>query len=90
MIKALLVLELQVPGYAGLDEMELVPHMKGKECTVHGGEGDTLITRGYVTKKYKNEKGEGIIDIACWAETLDPGRIVGIVGASAKLPLRKG
>jgi hypothetical protein len=70
--------------------MELVPHMKGKECTLHGGEGDTLITRGYVTKKYKNEKGEGIIDIACWAETLDPGRIVGIVGASAKLPLKKG
>jgi hypothetical protein len=64
--------------------------MKGKECTLHGGEGDTIIARGYVTKKYKNEKGEGIIDIACWAETFDPGRIVGIVGASAKLPLKKG
>jgi hypothetical protein len=82
--------ELQVPGRAGLDEMEQVPHMKGKECNVHGGEGDTIITRGYVTKKYKNEKGEGIIDIACWAETLDPGRIIGIVGASARLPLKKG
>jgi len=82
--------ELQVPGYAGLDEMELVPHMKGQECTIHGGEGDTIIARGYVTKKYKNEKGEGIIDIACWAETLDKGRIIGIVGASAKLPLKKG
>lgn len=82
--------ELQVPGYAGLDEMEPVPSMKGRECTVHGGEGDTIITRGYVTKKYKNEKGEGIIDIACWAETFDPGRIIGIVGASAKLPLKKG
>jgi hypothetical protein len=82
--------EMQLPGYAGRDELELVPHMKGKECTLHGGEGDTIIARGYVTKKYKNEKGEGIIDIACWAETFDPGRIVGIVGASAKLPLKKG
>jgi hypothetical protein len=82
--------EMQLAGYAGRDELELVPHMKGKECTVHGSEGDTIIARGYVTKKYKNDKGEGIIDIACWAETLDKGRIVGVVGASAKLPLKKG
>lgn len=73
----------------GGEYLDLVPYMKGKGCTVHGGEGDTVIGKGYVTKKYKNDKGEGIIDLTCWAETLD-NRIIEVVPASAKLPLKKG
>ena len=76
--------EMQVerPGGEFLDK---VPYMKGKECTRHGAEGDTIIAKGYVTDKYINERGEHIIDISCWAETLDDN-IIQIVGASARLP----
>jgi hypothetical protein len=80
--------EMQVARFQGGEYLDLVPSMKGKTCTLHGSEGDTVIAKGYVTKKYKNEKGEGIIDITCWGETLD-NRIIQIVAASAKLPLKK-
>lgn len=73
------------PGGEFLDK---VPYMKGKECTRHGAEGDTVIARGYITDKYINDRGEHIIDISCWAETLD-NNIVQIVGASARLPSRE-
>lgn len=76
--------EMQVtrPGGEFLDK---VPYMQGKECTRHGAEGDTVIAKGYVTDKYINQRGEHIIDLSCWAETLD-NHIIQIVGASAKLP----
>jgi len=72
------------PGGEILDK---VPYMKGKECTRHGAESDTVIAKGYVTDKYINDKGEHMIDISCWGETLD-NNIIQIVGASAKLPSR--
>jgi len=73
------------PGGEILDK---VPYMKGKGCTRHGAEGDTVIAKGYVTDKYINERGEHIIDLACWAETLD-SEIVQVVAASARLPSRQ-
>jgi hypothetical protein len=63
--------------------------MKGKTCTVHPSEGDTVIGKGYVTDKYINDRGEHTIDLTCWAETLDD-RIIQVVGISAKLPSKKG
>jgi hypothetical protein len=80
--------EMQVerPGGEYLDK---VPYMKGKQCTVHGSEGDTVIAKGYVTDKYIDKKGNHIIDMTCWGETLD-NRIIQIVAASVKLPSKKG
>lgn len=46
-----------------------------------------MIAKGYVADKRINEKGEHIIDLTCWAETLD-SRLIQIVAASAKLPSR--
>jgi hypothetical protein len=63
--------------------------MRGKECTVHGSEGDTVIAKGYVTDKYVDKKGNHIVDMTCWGETLD-NRIIQIVAASVKLPSKKG
>jgi hypothetical protein len=80
--------EMQVEKFQGGEFMDLVPSMKGRTCDVHPAEGDTIIGKGSVTKKYKNEKGEGIIDITVWAETFDK-KIIQIVAASAKLPLKK-
>lgn len=73
----------------GGEYLDKVPYMKGKGCTVHGGEGDTVIAKGYVTDKYKNENGEGIIDLTCWGETLD-NQIIEVVPISVRLPLKKG
>ena len=69
----------------GKDILEKVPYMKGKACNRHGSEGDTVIAKAYVTAKYVNERGEHIIDLSCWGETLD-GDILEVVAASAKLP----
>jgi hypothetical protein len=81
--------EMQVSRLkAGAEHLDKVPRMKGKECTVHGSEGDTIIGKAYVTNKYKNDGG-CFIDLTCWGETLD-GRIIQIVAASAKLPSKKG
>jgi hypothetical protein len=70
---------------AGSEVLDKVPYMKGKGCTRHGTEGDTVIAKGCVTDKYINDRGEHTIDLACWGETLD-GDIVQVVAASAKLP----
>ncbi|MBN1625789.1 MAG: MaoC family dehydratase [Deltaproteobacteria bacterium] len=80
-------MQLARPGGEYLDK---VPYMKGKGCTEHGGEGDTVVAKGYVTDKYINDKGEGIIDLVCWGETLDKGKIIELCPASARLPLKKG
>lgn len=81
--------EMQLERTGG-EYLDKVPYMKDKGCTEHGGEGDTVIGKGYVTDKYINDKGEGIIDLVCWAETLDEGKIVEVCPASARLPLKKG
>lgn len=52
--------------------------------------GDTVIGKGYVTDKYINDKGEDIIDLVCWAETPDKGKIIEVCPAAAKPPLKKG
>lgn len=80
--------EMRYPREGG-EYLDEVPYMKGKACTDHPSEGDTIIGKGYVTDKYKNDAGEGIIDIVCWAETLDD-RIIEVVPVSARLPLKKG
>lgn len=79
-------MQLDRPGGELLDK---VPYMKGKGCTVHGSEGDCAISKGYVTDKRINEKGEHIVDLTCWCETLDD-RIVEVCGASVRLPSKKG
>jgi len=81
--------EMQGSRFQGGEWFEKVPHMKGKECTHHGSEGDTIIGRGYVTDKRKDPKLGNIIDLTCWAETLDK-RIITVVSASAKLPSKTG
>lgn len=81
--------EMQVEKFQGGEFLDKVPHMKGKTCTVHPSEGDTVIGKGYVTDKYINDRGEYTIDLTCWAETLDD-RIIQVVGISAKLPSKKG
>lgn len=80
--------EMQVERPGG-EHLDKVPYMKGKQCTVHGSEGDTVIAKGYVTDKYIDKKGHHIIDMTCWGETLD-NRIIQIVAASARLPSKKG
>ncbi len=75
---------MQYPREGG-EYLDKVPYMKGKACTVHPSEGDTVIAKGYVTDKYINDRGEHIIDLVCWGETLDR-RIVQVVPAAAKLP----
>jgi hypothetical protein len=81
--------EMQVERFQGGDILDKVPYMKGKTCTVHPSEGDTVIAKGYVTDKYINDRGEHTIDISAWAETLDK-RIIEVVAFSAKLPSKKG
>jgi hypothetical protein len=80
--------EMQVERPGG-EYLDLVPYMKGRSCNRHGSEGDTVIGKGYVTKKYINDKKEHIIDLTCWGETLD-GDVVQVVAASVKLPSKKG
>ena len=81
--------EMQWAPFQGGDILDKVPYMKGKMCTVHPSEGDTVITKGYVTDKYINDRKEPTIDIAAWAETLDE-RIIEVCAFSAMLPSRKG
>jgi len=81
--------EMQDERFQGGVYLDRVPYMKGKTCTVHGSEGDTIIAKGFVTDKYRNDRGEPIIDVTCWAETLD-NRIISVMGASAKLASRSG
>jgi hypothetical protein len=81
--------EMQVEEYQGGDLFDRVPYMKGKTCTVHPSEGDTIIAKGYVTDKYINDRGEHTIDIVCWGETLDY-RIIEVLLCSAWLPSKKG
>jgi hypothetical protein len=81
--------EMQLERFQGGDILDKVPYMKGKICTVHPSEGDTIIAKGYVTDKYINDRGEHTIDISAWAETLDD-RIIEAVAFSAKLPSRQG
>jgi hypothetical protein len=80
---------LSVGEDLGEKVLEKVPYMKGRKCEVHGFETDTIIAKGYVTNKYKNDKGEGIIDLSCWCENLD-GEVIQVVAMAAKLPLKKG
>jgi hypothetical protein len=81
--------EMQLERFQGGDILDKVPYMKGKMCTVHPSEGDTIIAKGYVTDKHINDRGEYTIDISAWAKTLDE-RIIEVVASSAKLPSRKG
>jgi hypothetical protein len=74
----------------GGEYLDKVPYMNGKGCTEHGGEGDTVIAKGYVTDKYINDKDEGIIDLVCWAETLEEDKIIEVCPAAARLPFKKG
>lgn len=53
--------------------------MQGKTCTAHCSEGDTIIAKGYVTDKYRNDRGAHVIDVTCWCETLDD-RIISVIG----------
>jgi hypothetical protein len=80
--------EFQFPKF-DVEYLNKVPYMKGKACTIHPAEGDTVIAKGYVTDKYINDQGEHIIDLVCWGETLDR-RIVEVVPAAAKLPSKGG
>lgn len=80
--------DMRYPREGG-EYLDQVPYMKGKGCTVHGMEADTVIGRGYVTNKYVNDRGEHIIDLVCWGETLDE-RIIQVVPAAAKLPSKNG
>lgn len=73
----------------GGELLDKVPYMKGKRCTVHGSEGDTVIAKGYVTDKYINEKGAHIIDLVCWGETLTDD-IITVSPVSVRLPSKKG
>lgn len=80
--------KMQYPREGG-EYLDKVPHMKGRGCEVHGMEADTCIAKGYVTDKYINDRGEHIIELVCWGETLD-NTVIQIVPAAAKLPSRQG
>ena len=70
----------------GLDILSKVPAMKGKFVNRHGMEGDTAICKGVVTDKYERD-GAALIDLSCWAETLDRD-IIQVVEATVELPRR--
>lgn len=80
--------KMQYPREGG-EYLDKVPYMKGRKCDVHGMEADTCIGKGYVTDKHINDRGEHIIDLVCWGETLD-NTIIQVVPAAAKLPSRQG
>ena len=80
--------EMRYPREGG-EYLDKVPYMKGKACTVHGSEGDCVIAKGYVTDKYVNDRGEHIVDLVCWGETLDR-RIIEVVPVSVRLPSKTG
>ncbi len=70
----------------GEEYLNLVPYMKGKYVNRHGMEGDTPVCKGYVTDKYIKD-GEHLVDMTCWAETLDKD-IIQVVFCTVKLPTR--
>ena len=73
----------------GGEYLDKVPYMKGKGCTVHPSEGDTVIAKGYVTDKYVDDNGDHIVDLVCWGETLDR-QIIEVAPASVRLPSKGG
>ena len=70
----------------GRDLLAQVPYMAGRYVDRHGFEGDTVIGKAYVTKKYKDDTG-AYVDLVVWGETLD-GDIVHAGPATVKLPTK--
>lgn len=71
----------------GRDILAKVPYMRGKYVNRHGMEGDTAVCRGYVTGKYKKD-GKALVDLSCWAETLD-GDVIQVMEFTVELPCRQ-
>ena len=63
-----------------------VPEVAGRCVDHHGMCSDCIIGKGYVTKKYVNEKGEHLIDLICWAENWPDGGIAQVIAATVVLP----
>ena len=63
-----------------------VPEVAGRCVDHHGMCSDCIIGKGYVTKKYVNEKGEHLIDMICWAENWPGGGIAQVIAATVVLP----
>lgn len=71
----------------GRDMLEKVPSMRGRFVNRHGMEGDTAICKGEVTAKYEKD-GRHLVDVTCWAETLD-GDVIQVVDATVELLSRE-
>lgn len=78
--------EMQDPALQGGEYLDRVPFMRGKTCTHHGSEGDTVIARGYVTRKYMDGERH-FVDLTCWGETFDD-KIIQVVPVTVQLPRR--
>lgn len=78
--------ELQIKS-EGADILSKVPSMAGRGCEIHGADGDCPICKGYVTKKYIDDDGNHLIDIASWAEELG-GQVIQVCEFTVKLPSR--
>ena len=63
-----------------------VPEVAGRCVDHHGMCSDCIIGKGYVTRKYVNEKGEHLIDLICWAENWPDGGIAQVIAATVVLP----
>ena len=63
-----------------------VPEVAGRCVDHHGMCSDCIIGKGYVTKKYVNEKGEHLIDLICWEENWPDGGIAQVIAATVVLP----
>jgi acyl dehydratase len=50
--------------------MDKVPYMRGCRAAWHGLQNDLVISRGYITDKYKKDN-EYFVDLTWWAETID-------------------
>jgi hypothetical protein len=50
--------------------MDKVPYMRGKRAAWHAIEGDLVISKAYVTDKYR-QGNEYFVDLVWWCETLD-------------------
>lgn len=85
--KSIIFKEMNHTGI-GAAVLNKVPYMQGKYCNRHGMEGDTCISKGYVTAKYVGEDGNHYVDMSCWGETLD-GDIIQVVEATIMLPTRE-
>ena len=70
----------------GKELLSKVPFMAGKTCNRHGIEGDTVIGKGYVTNKFKDETG-AYVELVCWGETLE-GDVIQGFPVTVKLPTR--